>query len=294
MKVLLHIAMFCTLSLVGCTIDTLPEQGYVQVFVDFKDVDSRHVLNRKGVDESYLDDIDVTTFSTYFFHSRTHNRTAMPDGYHNPTPLNDWGMQDSISLFEGAYDVIVANVNPYTYDAQTDEYLPTLNPNRGVIFVSETQNAGIAPNQLCSLEFTVISSAWNLQTCLVDLYARDTICVNEFNALHDYKIYVGDLLMVDSNRGNDQLPYSPKRLSVKGVQGYLRPLLSGESYDVRMEYSRDGINQKVSMIQSAITDDFVAGEELSLVLENVGDSFTIGIESPDGETEIIGEIDFKG
>ncbi|MFV0291319.1 MAG: hypothetical protein ACK5IJ_10575 [Mangrovibacterium sp.] len=294
-----HIAFLCLLLLMSCTgAEVFPPQGYVQVHAQITSDNKDGVMIEKAVASSYLDSIDASTFSIYFYYTRTGVLTTMPEGEQNPTPINAWGEQNIISLYEDTYDFYVANCDPYNYNAQTDKFLPTLNPRRGVKFISKPVGLTLLAEQLLSFDFSKISREkefydWNLQTCIINIRARSQDNVNEYNALHSYKIYVGNLLMVNSDNSDDVIPFYPKQITTTGVQGYFPPLLEGESLDVRLEYSEDGSSSKEAVIKGAISK-LKAGEETTIIIENFDDDgLGMSVQSPNGETSEIIEIVFS-
>lgn len=301
MKLFHQILIAIVLCLASCTMtEVLPTQGFVHINAPMPSGNDES-FTEKSVSASYLDEIDARTFSIYFYYTRTGVLTTMPKGYMNPTPLQKWGEQNIISLYADTYDVLVANCNPYEYNPKADKNLPTLNPRRGVRYVSAPQNVTVATDELYPLNFEQISSEndnidWNLKTSIINLRARNAQCAEDFSAFHSYQIYVGGLLMADNTNSKDELAsYTAKAISVAGVQGYFSPLLSGESYEVRIDFSTDGITTKTTTIDQAVNGALKAGAEITIVIENanIDVGFGLTIESPNGETEEVGDIIFS-
>ncbi len=298
MKIFIYILTFGLLSLAACTSsEEFPPEGYVHIYATIEKEPNDSIFTEKALPDAYLKHIDPTTFSIYYYYTRTGVLCGMPSGYENPKQLEEWGEQDATSLYEDTYDIIVANVDPYKYDIYTDKYLPTLNPRRGVKFISRVQTRTIVADKLYPIDYIKISQKteqdWNLQTAIINVRARDTVSTNDFNALHSYQVFVGNLLFADTDLSNDLVPYSPKRITVGGVQGYMHPLRKGESYDVRILYSADGITTKTAVLHSAINDVLKAGVEVTIILEKVDDEFGMVIQSPDGDTSHTGDIEFS-
>ncbi|MFV0553437.1 MAG: hypothetical protein ACK5LR_01915 [Mangrovibacterium sp.] len=283
---------------VACIEEVFPLEGYVQVYATMGVAgDGDGSMQEKQVSTSYLDSIDASTFNVYYYYARTHDLVAMPSGSKNPMPLKAWGLQKVVPLYIDTYDIVVANCVPNKYSAQSDPYLPTLNPHRGVKFISKTLEPLVVEDAIHYLEYVKLSTPseqldWDLQTAIVNVSVRDTSSLRDFDALDAYKVWVGDLEMANSNGSDDIAPYSPKKLSVSGVQGYFRPLLSGESYDIQLEYTREGVVRR-STIQGAITDRLIAGMELTVILENTDEGLGLIIEAPDGSTDKVDDIVFN-